>query len=297
MVDDQKGVVRKGVHKLTIQTIKFSQFAAVNLATTTNKVVGTSSLSGGTNFYADFPQSWTTANRPSMPATGTLGYNTSLGQYEYWNGAAWTQLASGGSGSVNLGSVNQMAWYAGTGTAVSGLSTLANGVLVTSSGSVPSISTTLPAGLAIPQPIIGGVTDGSSAASGKVGQVITSIIPQGSAVSLTSGIVANITFIPLPAGDWDVWGNVLVFGGGTLVIQRAQGWMSTTSASEPDGSLQWIADFGSSGMTMFFDAVGSPVPSQPFSVSTTTNIYLSAKINSVSGSYSACGGLYARRRR
>lgn len=282
---------------MTISTIKFSQFAAVNLAGTTNKVVGTSSLSGGSNFYADFPQTWTTANRPSMPATGTIGYNSSLGQYEFWNGAAWTQFAAGGSGSVNLGSINQLAWYAANGTAVSGLPTLADGVLVTDSGGEPSISTTLPSGLVLPQPLIGGVTDGSSAASGDVGQLITAIIPAASAVTADSGIDVDITYIPLTAGDWDVWGNVSVFSGGTVVLKRAQGWMSTTSATEPDASLQWIWDGGTSGVTLFLDAMGSPVPAQSFNVSTTTNVYLSAKIYSPTVSFAACGGLYARRRR
>jgi hypothetical protein len=57
-------------------------------------------------------------------------------------------LPSGGSGTINSGTTNQLAWYASSGTAVSGLSTANNGVLVTSSGGVPSISTTLPSGIA-----------------------------------------------------------------------------------------------------------------------------------------------------
>jgi hypothetical protein len=53
-------------------------------------------------------------------------------------------LASGASGIVNSGTQNQLAWYAATGTTVSGLATANNGILVTSSGGVPSISSTLP---------------------------------------------------------------------------------------------------------------------------------------------------------
>lgn len=53
--------------------------------------------------------------------------------------------AGGGSGTVNSGSANNLAYYAGSGTAVSGLATANNGVLVTSAGGVPSISGTLPA--------------------------------------------------------------------------------------------------------------------------------------------------------
>jgi hypothetical protein len=69
--------------------------------------------------------------------------------------SSWTTSpAVSGSGTVNSGLINQVAWYAASGTAVSGLATLASGVLVTSAGSVPSISTTLPASLTIPSPLI-----------------------------------------------------------------------------------------------------------------------------------------------
>lgn len=63
-------------------------------------------------------------------------------------------LALTTNGTVNAGSINQLAWYAANGTTVSGLATANNGVLVTSAGGVPSISSTLPAGLTITTPII-----------------------------------------------------------------------------------------------------------------------------------------------
>ena len=53
----------------------------------------------------------------------------------------------GGGGTVTSGTVNQLAYYSATGAAVAGLATANSGVLVTSSGGVPSISTTLPANL------------------------------------------------------------------------------------------------------------------------------------------------------
>lgn len=49
-----------------------------------------------------------------------------------------------GSGTVNTGTINSLAYYGATGTAVSPLATAANGVLVTDGSSVPSISSTLP---------------------------------------------------------------------------------------------------------------------------------------------------------
>lgn len=69
----------------------------------------------------------------------------------FWRGDG-TWAAPAGSGTVNSGLINQVAWYAASGTAVSGLPTLASGVLVTDGSSVPSISTTLPNGLAMGTP-------------------------------------------------------------------------------------------------------------------------------------------------
>lgn len=64
------------------------------------------------------------------------------------NWAKW--VATQGSGTVNAGLQNELAWYTSNGTAVNGLPTADNGVLVTSPTGVPSISTTLPSGLTIP---------------------------------------------------------------------------------------------------------------------------------------------------
>jgi hypothetical protein len=54
-----------------------------------------------------------------------------------------------------------------------------------------------------------GVTDGSNAASGFVGEWIASNVASGSAITLTtSGTVYQITSIALTAGDWDVSASI-----------------------------------------------------------------------------------------
>ncbi len=60
-----------------------------------------------------------------------------------------------------LRSTSQLAYYAGSGTAVSGLTTAANGVLVTNASSVPSISATLPAAVQGNITSVGTVTSGT----------------------------------------------------------------------------------------------------------------------------------------
>jgi len=51
---------------------------------------------------------------------------------------------SAGTGSVDVGAINELTYYAAAGDTVSGLTTANDGVLVTSATGVPSISSTLP---------------------------------------------------------------------------------------------------------------------------------------------------------
>jgi hypothetical protein len=253
-----------------VSTIKFSQFANGNLNTSTNTLVGISSLTSGMNIKLGFPYVWTTANRPSSPFPGLLGYNSDLGQYEYWNGASWVQLSSGGSGTVNLGSENQLAFYSSSGTTVSGLLSGNNSVLSTNGSGVPMWSTTTPAGLTIPQPIIQGITSGSSAISGQIGQVISNTVLLGSAVSLTSAVFANVTHINLTAGAWLIFGNVFInaTSGGLF---NGYMWLSTISATQPDAALVSGTDQGSA----VYVQIANATPCIIVNASTSTTAYLS----------------------
>jgi hypothetical protein len=273
-----------------VSTIKFSQFAVANLANTTNQLVGVSAPTGGQNFQTPLTLSWTTAGRPSTPPNGLLGYNTDLGQYEYWNGSAWVQLASGGSGTVNTGSVNQLAWYMSSGTAVSGLNTANSSVLTTTSGGAPIWSTTLPAALTIPQPIIQGIIDGSAATAGQVGQVMSSITLSGSAVSLSNGVSATIAQLNITAGQWIIWGNIFVNSGGTQNISNYQGWISSSS-SHPDNAF--VSEINQAGINA--PNGGIVVPMQPINVTTTTTYFLKGLAAFGSGTAKGSGSLYALR--
>lgn len=63
---------------------------------------------------------------------------------------AYTVTGAAGSGNVNPGSANQLAWYETTSSTVNGLATANSSLLVTSSSGVPSISNNLPSGLRLP---------------------------------------------------------------------------------------------------------------------------------------------------
>jgi hypothetical protein len=68
-----------------------------------------------------------------------------------------------------------------------------------------------------------GVTDGSNAEPGHVGEYLTT----SSSIALASATPANAAVLGLTAGDWDVWGRAeFVPGGGTL----SQGLIASASS-------------------------------------------------------------------
>lgn len=89
------------------------------------------------------------ANSIQVLAGGTSGTFTCVA-ITGTTAASWNVIYSGagggggGSGTVNSGTANELAYYVSSGTAVSGLVSANNGVLVTDGTGVPSIATTLP---------------------------------------------------------------------------------------------------------------------------------------------------------
>ena len=132
-----------------------------------------------------------------------------------------------------------------------------------------------------------------NAASGKVGELISSVISSGSALSLTSASVKDVTSISLTAGDWEVSANVTAICAAGTVITGIYGWTSSTSASVPDSSL-----YSSNNATQAASsATGLTVPTLRYSLSATTTIYLSTVVVFSVSTATICGGIYARRAR
>lgn len=69
-----------------------------------------------------------------VPTVITAGSNISI-----TNAAGSITINATASGAINAGLINELAWYATAGTTLSGLATLANGVLITNNSSVPSL--------------------------------------------------------------------------------------------------------------------------------------------------------------
>lgn len=79
--------------------------------------------------------SGTTAQRvvPTPPSIG-LRINTDLQSLEYYAGGTWNSISDNTDGIVLPGLANQLAYYASSGSTVSGLTTAASGVLTTVAG-------------------------------------------------------------------------------------------------------------------------------------------------------------------
>ena len=142
-----------------VDTIKFSQFTNSGDLQNDNVTVGYGSgLNQRYNNPWTFLAPGTTGDRPIPSASMyyRLRFNTTLEIYEYYDPTIpiWVELSGSGTGTVNPGVANDLAFYAASGQAISPISGSVNSVLITSSLGVPSLNTTLPTGLNIPSAII-----------------------------------------------------------------------------------------------------------------------------------------------
>lgn len=140
---------------------------------------------------------------------------------------------------------------------------------------------------------IAGTATNDNASTGNIGEFLSSIIPTASAVAISTNTNTNLTFVDLTTGDWDVWANLTINSNNSNATVMA-GWLSSTSATLPDASLYGIITMGATGLLGSFSPA---VPSQRFTVNTTTRIYLTGLATFTTGAGNMTGGIYARRRR
>lgn len=140
----------------------------------------------------------------------------------------------------------------------------------------------------------GGTPTNDNAPAGSVGELISSVISVGSAVTLTTNTNATVTSISLTPGDWDVWGTV-VFGPNATGITGCAGNCSTTAGifdAYEQGSGFVVTTSFTTNSTLAF-----PTGMRRLSVAATTTVYLLAFMTFSGGTGVAYGGLFARRRR
>ena len=141
-----------------------------------------------------------------------------------------------------------------------------------------------------------GSTNASNVTAGNIGEVISSLVANASAVSVaSSGSTYNVTSISLTAGDWDVEGNVN-FKLASATVLPTSVWsvgIGTASATIPsDGSE--IQDGGWT-LTTTTSLLGDSIPRKRINVSTTTTVYLCATAAFTAGTVGVYGSITARR--
>jgi len=127
-----------------------------------------------------------------------------------------------------------------------------------------------------------GVTDGSDAAPGQIGEYLTA---SGSGISLTSNTTATVATLTLTAGDWEIYGGVTFHLSGATTTHYAAGLDGTFGteiiATVPAGSGVWQLQAG----TVRRNVTG------------TTAVLLQGLCGFSAGSVSADGTIRARRMR
>jgi len=140
-----------------------------------------------------------------------------------------------------------------------------------------------------------GTTTNDDAASGSVGEYIYSEV-FGSPVSLTTNTVTDLTSITLSAGDWDVCGNVYFSPVNSTVVESVAAWVSSTSATMPNGVAISRQDYGTPGSTSAVGVpMGLPIATRRYSLATSTIIYISGISVFTISTMSIIGFISARR--
>lgn len=214
---------------------------------------GTITVGGNTSFSGAFTFAGTVTGNTSItfPTSGTLA------------------TTSGASGIVNSGTANQLGYYAGTGTTISGLTSGNNSILVTDGSGVPSISGTLPFTVPVTTggtgvatmttayaPVCAGTTatgalQVASTGLSTSGYVLTSngasAVPSFQATSAPSGVPITVSVTMTGSQFQNMYTTPI-----QIVAAPAAGSMHVVQ------SLEWMYVYGSS----------------PFVITTSTNVVL-----------------------
>lgn len=146
-----------------------------------------------------------------------------------------------------------------------------------------------------------GTTTNDSAAAGIVGQLITSAVASGAAVSGAATTVGkNLTSVSLTAGDWDVSAACNFVGSGITATVYSCGLGTTTDTQLTDAGgggvgTDPVATHGATFGTTLSLTYQVPLAPVRVSLAATTTIYLVAKNTFSAGSYTMYGTLRARR--
>jgi len=141
-----------------------------------------------------------------------------------------------------------------------------------------------------------GVTDGSNAAAGAIGEYFEQTF---TSVAVAANTVVSVVSLSLGAGDWRVWGNILYtntasmtgVAAGTIRVQLMTGAAVTPAA--PYESVYSYSSASQAAMPAAFTN-GVPVPTRRFSSASAMMVYF---VCQAAAAGTASGFIAAERRR
>ena len=170
--------------------------------------------------------------------------------------SSWTVVNyTTSGGNVSPGLINQLAWYAASGNVVSGLATAANGVLITSAGGAPSISSTLPSAVQT-----------NITALGIINQNLT----------LSPAAPAATRYILLNTDNTYTGQFIIQAGGGSASFGGGLVMYGASHATRPGWVTAGLSSAGSNFFTV--NTTGTGVGSDVFTVSSVGNVVANGSI-------------------
>lgn len=138
-----------------------------------------------------------------------------------------------------------------------------------------------------------GITDGSNAAAGDVGEFLSASVQVGAAIVAVTNVAIDITTMVLTPGDWDLLGQVGTQAAAGGHIQHMQVWMSLASVTPPTvfaGAFHEVGGIATGGS----EQMVLPTGRLRMNVTANTTMYLTTKIT-FTGACSCYGFMSARR--
>jgi len=139
-----------------------------------------------------------------------------------------------------------------------------------------------------------GVTDGSDAQPGQIGEYIFDNRTTANMLGIASGVPIDLASISLTAGDWDVQGAVYFQGSSSSGSDDLRAWVNTVSATQPSGDMGGLAIISTSSGGLVNMLAVPPIRA---SGTATTVVYLGCNATYGSGTMQAKGVVRARRMR
>ena len=223
---------------------------------------------------------------PGAPNNGDLWYDTVGGNLYIWaviGGQGQWVIANAASPTLPEAPTDGQVYGR------DGATTSWNPVLPLATGGVV-------AGPITPSGGVVGVTNGSNAAAGQIGEVIQVNNPETSAPVPSSPSTANLASISLTSGDWDV-SACAGFVIGNVPASGYQIALNTTSGAIPGGGATNWPQANLSGLSVLGGfGLRVPLSTVRVSITTTTTIFMVASLTYTGSGTTATGGGYVMAR-